>query len=182
MLHNQTDGEFAKAHRKMDVTDEEEKVLQEIHSKLAHLSQKNRDAITYLIVRQNVIALSLQDLSPADVPYSLQLELTDEKPVNHIARRLSPKHNDIVQKELKEMLKARMITPFSSAWSFPVVIAILKDGVWFFCVDYRVLYQRMKADRFPLPKIQKIFGEFAEGVFFATLHLFSGYRPIKLEE
>lgn len=133
-------------------------------------------------MRQNVAVLSLRDLSPVDVPHRHQFELTDERPVYHSVQRLALKHNDVVQEELKEMLKAGIITPTSSAWSFPVVIATRKDGKPRFCVDYRVLDQRMKGDRFSLPKIQEIFDESAGGVFFTTLDLFSGYWQMKLEE
>lgn len=40
----------------------------------------------------------------------------------------------------------------------------------------------MKAGRFPLFKIHKIFDEMADGVDFATLDFFSGYWQIRLSE
>lgn len=73
------------------------------------------------------------------------------------------------------MLKAGIITPSCSTWSSPVVVATRKDGKPRFCVDFRILNQKMKADRLPLPKIEENFDELSAGVFFTTLDLFSGY-------
>ena len=48
---------------------------------------------------------------------------------------MAPLHKAIVRKELDKMLEAGIITPFSSAWSFPVVIVSKKGGNLRFCVD-----------------------------------------------
>lgn len=80
------------------------------------------------------------------------------------------------------MFRAGIVKPATSAWSFPVAIATKKDGGPWFCVDYRVLNSRMKADRFPLPKIQEIFDALAGGVFFTTLDFFSGYWQVRMSK
>lgn len=58
------------------------------------------------------------------------------------------------------------------ATSFPVVIATIKDGKLHFCVTYRIINLKMKADKFPLPKIEEIFDEFSSWGFFTSLDLF----------
>ena len=78
------------------------------------------------------------------------------------------------------MLSAGIITPSTSAWSFPVVIATKKDGKPRFCVDYRTLNQVMKPDRWPLPKIEVIFDDFEGANVFSTLDLFSGYWQVRM--
>lgn len=100
----------------------------------------------------------------------------------HRCRRMPPKHNEIVKKELDLMLEVRIVTPAFSAWSFPVVIATKEDGKPRFRVDYRALNQLMKPDRFTLPKIHKIFDELAGGVYYKTLDFFSGYWLVSLNE
>ena len=66
------------------------------------------------------------------------------------------------------MLEAGIITPSISAWSVPVVI-VEKDGNPRFCVYYRTLNQRMKADRWPLPKIEEIFDDLEGSAYFTSL-------------
>lgn len=157
-------------------------IRQELEEKLAHLPKGNAEHLTKILSGSGIIAASLHDLRPANVPVRHSFELKNDEPIYSGGRRLPPKHNKIVKEEIDRMLEAGIVTPTSSAWSFPVVIASKKDGSSRFCVDYRVLNQRMKADRFPLPKIQEIFDELIGGKVFTTLDLFSGYWQIRLSE
>lgn len=95
---------------------------------------------------------------------------------------MPPRHNELVRKELDMMLRAGIVTPATSVWSFLVVIAIKKERRRRFCVESRLLNQRMKADRFPLPKAQEILDELADGAFFSWLDLFYGYWQIRMSE
>jgi hypothetical protein len=90
-------------------------------------------------------------------------------------RRLSPKHNEIIRKELDKMLAARIIKPAISAYSSPVVIVAEKDGKPRFCVDYCALNAIMKPDRWPLPNIEEILDDLQGCRYFSTIDLFSGY-------
>lgn len=138
-------------------------IRQELNKRVDHLPVRVQEQIEALFIKKGVVATSLRDLCPADVPFKRNFEISDETPVYHSACRMTPKHNEVVQREVESMLKAGIITPASSAWSFPVVIATKKDGKPRFCVDCRILNWKMKADRFPLPKIQEIFDELAGG-------------------
>ena len=125
-----------------------------------------------------IAAWSLDDLRPADVPVTHSFELKDPSPNRHASRRLPPRHNGVVRQELDNMLEAGIITPSVSAWLFPVVIASKKDGKLRFCVDYRALNRRMKADRWPLPKIEEILGDLEKSAVLTTLDLFSGHCQV----
>ena len=148
--------------------------------KVSHLDEKIQGLIIDLLKSTTNIAWSLRDLCPADVPVKHHFELSDNNPLYHRARRMSPRHNDFIRKELDNLLDAGIITPASSAWSFPVVIATKKDGTLRFCVDYWSLNRVMKADRWPLPRIEEIFDELSGGSIFTTLDLLSGYWQVKM--
>lgn len=47
-------------------------------------------------------------------------------------------------------------------------------------MDYWALNRRMKADKFPLPKIEKVLEELAGSKIFSKVDMFAGYRQIKL--
>ena len=102
----------------------------------------------------SIVATSLDDLRPDEVPIKHHFELDNTNPIYHSARGMAPLYNAIVRKELDKVLEAGIITPSISAWSFLVVIVSKKYGNPRFCVDYRALNQRMKEDRWPLPKIE----------------------------
>lgn len=154
----------------------------EVQTKLSNFPTAEAGQIANILVAPDVAARSLHDLRPAMVLFQHSIELTDGKPIYHQYRRTPPKHNEIVKKELGMMLVAGVVTPASSEWPFPVVIASEKNGTPRFCVGYRALNQQMKAGRFPLPKIQEIIDELAEGHFFTTLDFFSGCWQIRISE
>lgn len=95
--------------------------------KTHHLNGKTRSELKNLLVRIGLIAQSLDDLRPSKVPVDHSFELKDDKQMYHKLRRMAPKHNFIVKKEIEKLLRARIIRPISSEWSFPVVITTKKD-------------------------------------------------------
>ena len=57
-----------------------------------------------------------------------------------------------------------------------------KDGKSRFCVDYRTLNRRMKADRWALAKTEEIFDDLEGSKVFSTFDLFSGYWQVWMAE
>ena len=157
--------------------DEKEGLLM---SKLSHISKENADRIICSIKSMGIAAWSLDDLRPADVPVSHSFELIDDTLISHAVRRLPPRHNAVVREDINKMQRARIITPSAAAWSFPVVIATKKDGKLRFCVDYRALNRVMKADKWPLSKMEEVFDDFEGSKVFTTLDLFSGYWQVRM--
>jgi len=153
----------------------EKEVSQQIEEKTKHLDDKLKRRVRGLLEKEGLIALSLDDLRPSKVPVKHSFELKDYTPIYHKPRRMPPTHNVIVKAEIEKMLRAGIIRPISSEWSFPVVIATKKDGKPRFCIDYRLLNQRMFADRWPLPKQLEIFDEMKSAVVFTGLDFFTGY-------
>lgn len=75
------------------------------------------------MIKANVVAQSIHELRPKNVPFRHSFELTDESPIFHQPSKMAPQHNVIVQKGIDVMLEAGIITPASSAWLVPVLIA-----------------------------------------------------------
>lgn len=96
----------------------------------------------------------------------------------HYVRHRALKHQDIVRKDIYKMLKAGIITPASLDWSSE--IAAKKDDKPRLCLKYRTQNARMKADCFPLSKIEKIVDKLTGGCFFTSLDFFYGYWQIRL--
>lgn len=152
-------------------TDEEGDLSALLASKMRHLSAGMQKGMTTALKQSDIIALDISGLRPADDLVFHSFELTDDTPIRSQVRRMAPKHNAIVRKEVDELLSAGVITPSSSAWSFPVVIATKKDGRPRFCVNYRQLNRVMKPDRWPLPKIEEIFDDLRGSKVFTTRDL-----------
>ena len=158
---------------------EEVKILEE---KFAHLGSDTQHVIETAMMEKSIVATSLDDLRPAEVPIKHHFELDDTNPIYHSARKMALLHNDIVHKALDKRLEAGIITPPSSAWYLPVVIVSKKDGNPHFRVYYRTLNQRMKAHRWPLPKNEEILDDLEGSEYFTSLDLFSGYWQIRMAQ
>lgn len=121
-----------------------------------HPGKKTQGVTLSIVEDSDIIAWSPHDLSLADVSLQHYFELIDNISVHHPALRMTPKNNAFIRKELDSLLDAGIIVPDSKAWYFPVVIASEKDGTANFSGDYRSLNNVMKADRWPLPRIEEI--------------------------
>ncbi len=158
--------------KKTESSDED----QLVDEKLSQLNSKDAEAAKKLIRdHPEVIAKSFEDVRPSIVSVTHHFELTSENPIYQKKRRMSPSHYEIVRKEIDRMLLAGIIAPIESPWTSPLVIATKKDRSARFCVDYRNLNSVMHANRWPLPRLDKILNEKRGSSVFKTIDLFEGY-------
>uniref|UniRef100_A0A183C354 RNA-directed DNA polymerase n=1 Tax=Globodera pallida TaxID=36090 RepID=A0A183C354_GLOPA len=85
-----------------------------------------------------------------------------------------------IERQVKELLRQRVIRPSTSAWSSPIVLVKKPDGSYRFCVDYRKLNQVTKRSTYYLPRIQSILDEVSGKKFFSVADCSSGFFHIKL--
>lgn len=65
----------------------------------------------------DILTWSMYHLKSVDVPTKQLFELHNHPPVYQRPRRMSPKHNEIVEEEIGERVEAGIIVAFSSARS-----------------------------------------------------------------
>jgi len=95
-------------------------------------------------------------------------------------RRLGPKKEKEVSRQVRDLLDCGLVEPAHSAWSSPVVLVWKKDGSWRFCVDYHKLNSVTIQDAYPLPRIDESLDALDGSKYFRTLDLLSGYWQIPL--
>jgi len=109
-----------------------------------------------------------------------RIETGDARPVRQPLRRQPLPHRTAVNEQLDRMLADGTIESASSEWAANVVLARKKDGSLRFCIDYRQLNEKTKKDSYPLPRIDECLDALAEGSWFSTLDLRSGYHQVAM--
>lgn len=94
--------------------------------------------------------------------------------------RYSPLHKTEIERQVIELLQARLISHSTSPFASPVLLVQKKDGSWRFCVDYRKLNAVTVKNRFPMPVIEEILEELAGSKYFTKLDMRSGYHQVRM--
>jgi hypothetical protein len=115
--------------------------------------------------------------------YDHQIPLVpNATPVNARPYKYSPHHKNEIERQVKELLTAGLITRSSSPFASPVLLVLKKDGNWRLCVDYRKLNAITVKNRFPMPLIDEILDELAGTKCFTKLDMRSGYHQVRMKE
>lgn len=108
------------------------------------------------------------------------ISLTSDRPVYVRPYRYSQEKKKIINEQVQEMLARDVITPSTSPYNAPIIIAKKKDGRNRFCVDYRKLNAVTESEASTLPIIQETLSDLGTASIFTTLDLKSGYWQIPL--
>ncbi|CAM8876901.1 unnamed protein product [Rhodiola kirilowii] len=159
--------------------------------KLLDVLRKHRPALGYSIDDLKGISLDL-------CMHRINLE-DDARPSRDALRRLNPKLNDVVKKEILKLLDAGIIYSVAdSKWVSPVHVVPKKGGLivvrnehneliptrtvtgWRMCIDYRKLNKATLKNHFPLPFIDQMLERLAKHKFFCYLDGYIGFFQIPI--
>jgi hypothetical protein len=96
-------------------------------------------------------------------------------------RPISPLLLLVIEKEIKNLLDAKIIIPLRySKWIENVVIVSKKNGEIKLCVDFRNLNKFFKKDNYPLPKMEQLLQRISGATVMSFLDGFSGYNQVSV--
>ena len=85
--------------------------------------------------------------------------------------RMPPVELKELKLQLQELLEKGFIRPSVSPWGAPVLFIKIKDGMLWFCVDYRQLNKMTVKNKYPLPKIDDLFDQLKRASVFSKIDL-----------
>lgn len=114
------------------------------------------------------------------------LDVTTTKPIQTAIYRFPPAHNDLVLKEMENLLASNIISHSKSPYNSPVWIVPKKDGEngeknYRVVIDYRKLNKVTIQDNYPLPNISDIIDQLGGAKFFSVMDLRQGFHQIALK-
>lgn len=69
-----------------------------------------------------------------------------------------------------------------SPYALTAEIACLKDGQARSCMDYRAVNQRIKSDKFLIPKIEEMMDDMVRAPVFSMLNMFTSYWQVQFAD
>ena len=117
---------------------------------------------------------------PPDRGVGHTINLADSSPVSKPRHRLSPKENQEVNRQVKDLLARGLIQPSHWAYSSPVIFVRKKSGMLRMCVNYCALSQKTVKDKYPLPCIDDLLDRTQGPSLFSSLDLQSGRHQIRI--
>lgn len=108
--------------------------------------------------------------------------MPDTVPIRLRPYRCSQAAMEELRKQIREMLANKIIRKSTSAWGFPVVLAIKPDGSWRFCVDYSKLSEHVKKDTYVLPRTDDYLDRLSKAKYITVVDMASGFWQIPVRE
>nr|GEW25493.1 reverse transcriptase domain-containing protein [Tanacetum cinerariifolium] len=158
--------------------------------------------INVLKSRKKAIAWKLTDIRGIDPEFCSHEILLEEdfSPKVQSQRRVNPKIHDVIKKEVKKLLDARLIYPISdSTWVIPLHRVPKKEGMtvikndenelvptrlvtsWRVCIVYRKLNEATRKDHFPLSFMDQMLERLVGNEYYCFLDGFSNYFYIPID-
>ena len=143
---------------------------------LSHLNPEERVQIERLL-RDECHLFAREDTDIGEIPeLQMEINLSDEIPVNEAYRHLPRKLYDDVKTYLQDLIVNGWIRESTSPYASPIVCVRKKDGSIQLCVDYWKLNAKTIPDRHPIPRMQDLLDSLHGQKLFTTLDMAKAYH------
>lgn len=116
-----------------------------------------------------------------EIDFTIQLK-PGAKPIYETPYRMKTLELQELQIQLKELLDLGFIKNNISPWGAPVVFVKKKDDSLRLCIDYRDLNRATVNNRYPMPRIDDLFGQMMGDYVFSKIDLPFSYHQLRIKD
>lgn len=149
-----------------------------------NISNKERERLFELVKKEEAIFKEklTEEIRSNQLP-KYHMKLKDDA-ISHIAAmgRMSPDKEEILEKEIADLLERGLIEFSDGTWRARVALVKKKDGKWRRCIDYRVLNEMTIADSYPMVRIDETLDQLGKAKYFSKLDMVEGYYQMPFHE
>lgn len=109
-----------------------------------------------------------------DTNIQMTITVDDTRKIYARPRRLPFPERRIVEAQVEQWIKERVIEPCLSEYACQIVVIKKKDGTPRLCVDYRAINRLIVKDRYPLPLMEDVLDQLQDARIFSTLDMKNG--------
>ncbi|KAI3771277.1 hypothetical protein L6452_02438 [Arctium lappa] len=147
----------------------------------AKLEKKNLEDVEVVKEFSDVFPYDFPGLPP-DRQVEFKIDLTPgAAPIARVSYRLAPSEMKEMMSQLQDILEKGFVRPSSSPWGAPVLFVKKKDGTMRMCIDYRELNKVIVKNKYPLPRIDDLFGQLQGAGCFSKIDLRLGFHQVKVK-
>ena len=147
------------------------------------MNREEQDQFKRMLIRnKDTLAFSMEEIGHCTwQPMRIRVD-GSKGPCQARQFRYSPQKMDIIDTQIRQLLRLGIIEPSNSAWRSPLVVVQKKDGKPRLCTDYRVLNMMTEDDTYPTPTARSLFLYMAyrKPIIFTCIDLLSGYHQCDL--
>ena len=96
--------------------------------------------------------------------------------------RMAPVELQELKVQIQDLLDKRFIRPSASPWGTSVLFAKKKDKTLRLCIDYRQLNRVTIKNRYPLLRIDDLFGQLRGARVYSKIDFRTGYHQLRVRE
>ena len=143
-----------------------------------HLNQSQIDDLTHVLCNFQSVFSDMPGKTTL-VSHDVRL-LEGARPVRQSPYPLHPERLELVNKEIKELLKLGIIEESESTWAAPIVLVPKPDGTMRLCTDFRKLNAVTVPDPFPMPRVETLINRVGQAKFLTKLDMTKGYWQVPI--
>ncbi|KAI5448788.1 hypothetical protein NCC49_006590 [Naganishia albida] len=111
----------------------------------------------------------------------MTLDTGDAAPISSPPYHASPNGRKVIEKTIAELLSDNVIETSDSPWASPAIL-VHQKGKDRFCIDYRKINTVLKADQYPIPRVDDILTQFSGMAYYTTFDANKGFHQVEVDE
>ncbi|KAA3462077.1 DNA/RNA polymerases superfamily protein [Gossypium australe] len=146
------------------------------------VSEIKIESVSVVCEYSNVFPEELLGLPPIrEVEFAIDL-LLEISLISIASYRMASTELKELKTQLQELTDKGFARPSFSPWGAPVLFVKKKDGSLRLCIDYRQLNKVTIKNKYPLLRIDDLFGQLKEATIFSKIDLRSSYYQLRVKE
>jgi hypothetical protein len=111
----------------------------------------------------------------------MTVDTGDAAPISSSSYHASPNGRKVIEKTIAELLSGNLIETFDSPWASPANL-VHQKGKDRFYIEYGKIDTVLKADQYPIARVDDILTQFSGMAYYTTLDANKGFHQVEVHE